>query len=309
MVQFRRLDPLANADRWTRIGKSPVKSFTITQAQFLRLRERRPELVVTDDESCVFGFPYRDYLDVQYGFQEVADFRDRFTELFTRVTEASNKAEAPRGVILSFRDRPNRALADTTFWSVLLGEGAQWVEMNWVSVPEQDEPSDSIEGGYTVREATAETDSAAVAAVEAELSGLPRLTESGVASLFEYNRTVRIVSDASGKAVALVALRTEPGGWGVIDGLLVREDVKASLITPLLTWSVAWLRNHQGRRIRRKVYVDDAVELNALKEFGGFAPGETGLDYTRSSVDAREVQNAIEERQSHGTMIKFGDWR
>jgi hypothetical protein len=80
------------------------------------------------------------------------------------------------------------------------------------------------------------------------------------------------------------------------------------LLTPLLKWSVAWLRNHQGRRVRRKVYIDDTAQLNALKDLG-FTPGETGLDYTRSSVDAAEVRAAIEERQSHGTMIKFGDWR
>jgi hypothetical protein len=308
MVQFRRLDPLANADRWTRVGKSPVKSFTMTQAQFLKLRERRPELVVTDDESCVVGFPYRDFLDVQYGFQEVADFRDRFVDLFTKVTEASNKDEAPRGVLVSFRDRPNRGLAELTFWSVLLKEGEQWVEMNLVAVPEQDEPSDAIEGGYTAREATTEADSAAVAHLEAELTGLPRLSEGGVASIFENNRTVRIVSNASGAAVALVGLRTEPGGWGVIEHLMIRDSDSAALLTPLLKWSIAWLRNHQGRRIRRKVYIDDTAQLNALKDLG-FTPGETGLDYTRSSVDAGEVRAAIEERQSHGTMIKFGDWR
>jgi hypothetical protein len=307
MVQFRRLDPLANADRWTRVGKSPVKSFTLTQAQFLRLRERRPELVVTEDESCVVGFPYRDCLDVQYGFQEVGDFRDRFTELFTKVTEASSKQEAPRGVLLSFRDRPNRALADTTFWSVMLQEGAQWVEMNRIAVPEQDEPGDTIEGDYTLREARAESDAAAVAGLEAELTGLPRLSDAGVASIFENNRTVRIVSDAAGAPVALLALRMEPGGWGVIEHLLIRDGVRAALIKPLLSWSIAWLRNHQGRRIRRKVYVDDATELNALKELE-FTPGETGLDYTRP-VEAADVQAGIEARQAHGTMIKFGDWR
>jgi hypothetical protein len=256
----------------------------------------------------VVGFPYRDYLDVQYGFVEVADFRDRFVDLFTKVTEASNKNEAPRGVILSFRDRPNRALADTTFWSVLLNEGAQWVEMNWIAVPEQDEPSDAIEGGYTVREATSGNDNAAVASLEAELTGLPKLTDTGVASLFENNRTVRIVTDASGAGVALVGLRTEPGGWGVIDTLIIRDSAVAALLTPLLKWSAAWLRNNQGRRVRRKVYIDDTAQLNALKELG-FTPGETGLDYTRPSVDAAEVLAAIEERQSHGTMIKFGDWR
>jgi hypothetical protein len=307
MVQFRRLDPLANADRWTRVGKSPVKSFTLTQAQFLKLRERRPELVVTEGESCVVGFPYRDYLDVQYGFVEVADFRDRFTELFTRTTEASSKAEAPRGVILSFRDRPNRALADTTFWSVMLEEGQQWVEMNWIAVPEQDEPADAIEGGYTAREVTAEADSAAVAALEAELTGLPKLSAAGVASIFENNRTVRIVSDASGGPVALVALRTEPGGWGVIEHLMIKDTARDALRTPLLKWSVAWLRNHQGRRIRRKVYIDETADLNALREMG-FTPGETGLDYTRPTETA-DVNAQIEARQSHGTMIKFGDWR
>ena len=308
MVQFRRLDPLANADRWTRVSKSPVRSFTLTQAQFLKLRESRPELVVTEDESCVVGFPYRDTLDVQYGFQEVADFRDRFVDLFTKTTESSSKAEAPRGVLLSFRDRPNRALADTTFWSVMLEEGAQWVEMNWIAVPEQDEPSDSIEGGYAVREATAEADSAAVAALEAELTGRPRLSDAGVASIFDNNRTVRIVSDASGAAVALLALRTEPNGWGIIDLFMLKDAVKDALRTPLLQWSVAWLRNHQGRRIRNKVYIDDTAQLNALRDMG-FTPGETGLEYTRSSVDKAEVQANIEERQSHGTMIKFGYWR
>ena len=210
MVQFRRLDPLANADRWTRVGKSPVKSFTMTQAQFLRLRERRPELVVTEDESCVVGFPYRDYLDIQYGFQEVADFRDRFTDLFTKITEASTKQEAPRGVVLSFRDRPNRALADPTFWGVMLEEGAQWVEMNSIAVPEQDEPADTIDGGYTVREAKAESDGAAVADLEAALSGLPKLSDAGLASIFENNRTVRIVGDASGAPVALLGVRRAP---------------------------------------------------------------------------------------------------
>ena len=307
MVQFRRLDPLQNANRWTRLGKSPVKSFTMTEAQFNRLRERRPELVVTDDESAVVGFPNRDYLEILYGFQEVADFRDKFNSLFAKVTEASSKEEAPRGIILSFRDRPNRGTADTTFWGSALEEGPEWVEMNWIAVPEQDEPVDTLDGGFTVKEATLEADGAKVAGVEAEVTGLPRLSDAGLASIFENNRTVRLVTDASGAPVAVLALRTEPGGWGVIELSLIKESLRDQLRGPLLRWSVAWLRNHQGRRIRRRVYLDDTAELALLRNTG-FAPGETGLDYTRP-VEAAEVRANIEERQGHGTLIKFGDWR
>jgi hypothetical protein len=307
MVQFRRLDPLANANRWQRLGKSPVKSFTMTEPAFTRLRERRPELVVTEGESAVVGFPNRDYLEIHYGFVEVADFRDRFVDLFTKTTEASSRQEAPRGVVLSFRDRPNRGLAEEKFWSVMLEEGPQWVEMNWLAVPEQDDPADALEGGYTLREATPEADSAAVADIEAEITGLPRLSDAGVASIFENNRTVRLVSDASGAPAALAALRSEPGGWGVIELLLIKEAVRGQLRAPLLKWSVAWLRNHQGRRIRRRAYLEDAVEVSMLRDMG-FAPGETGLDYTRP-VETADVNAQIEARQAHGTMIKFGDWR
>jgi hypothetical protein len=39
-----------------------------------------------------------------------------------------------------------------------------------------------------------------------------------------------------------------------------------------------------------------------------FVPGETGVDYTRP-VEQSDVEQQIEERKQHGTMIKFGDWR
>src|SRR5438128_2229643 len=114
MVQFRRLDPLANAGPYQRLMKSPVKSVSLTEAQYERVRERRPELIINDGEVSIVGRPHRDYLEVHYGYPEVAGFRDNFTELFVRLVSASNRQEAPRGVVLSFRDRPNRPLAEVT---------------------------------------------------------------------------------------------------------------------------------------------------------------------------------------------------
>src|SRR5918997_4746 len=113
MVQFRRLDPLANASPYQRLIKTPVKSLTLTEAQYERLRERNPQLIASQGEASVIAFPNRDYLEIHYGFAEVADFRDGFGELFNRAVGASSKAEAPRGLRISFRDRPNRSLADT----------------------------------------------------------------------------------------------------------------------------------------------------------------------------------------------------
>src|SRR5262245_17920515 len=122
MVQFRRLDPLANAGPYQRLLKYPVKSVTLTEAQFNRVQERRPALVVNATEAMIIGRPYLDTLEVHYGFDEVALFRDHFGELFTELAALSSRDEAPRGIVLSFRDRPNRPLAEQTFWELAMDE-------------------------------------------------------------------------------------------------------------------------------------------------------------------------------------------
>jgi hypothetical protein len=306
MVQFRRLDPLANVGPYQRLTKSPVKSFTLTEAQYDRIKERRSELIVTAGEAAVIGFPNRDYLEVHYAFPEVEAFRDHFASMFERMASASSREEAPRGLVLSFRDRPNRSLANTVFWSLALDEGAQWVEMNWVAVPEQPEPGEEVGEGHSVRPGT-QDDRESIASMEAEASGQPQLTAGGLEGLYENSRWLHLVSDASGAPVAFAALRTEPGGWGVLDQMAMRPSVASELREPLLNWTVAWLRNNGGRRLRRRVYMTDTEDLALLRKLG-FTPGETGLDYTRP-VDASEVRSKIDERQAHGTLIKFGDWR
>jgi hypothetical protein len=305
MVQFRRLDPLANASPYQRLLKCPVKSFTLTEAQYDRVKQRRPGLVIEESEAAVIGFPYRDYLEIHYAFPDVEAFRDRFGGLFERVTAASSKAEAPRGLVLSFRDRPNRSLANTIFWSLALDEGAQWVEMNAVAIPEQDEPGPELEGGFSVRAAT-EADRAAIAAIDGEASLQPVLSDGGLDGLYENARWLRVVTDASGSLLAYLSLRSEPGGWGVIDQLALRSAAVA-LREPLQRWAIAFLRANGGRRQRRRVYMSQTEDLALLRGLG-FTPGETGLDYTRA-VDAGEVRSKLEERRAHGTLIKFGDWR
>jgi hypothetical protein len=306
MVQFRRLDPLANASVYQRLLKSPVKSFTLTEAQFDRVQERRPQLIATEGERAVVSVPYRDRLEVHYAFPEVADFRDHFGRLFDRSVGASSKAEAPRGLVVAFRDRPNRALAQTMFWSLALDEGKEWVEMNLVAVPEQPEPEDSLEGGYSVRAATT-ADFGAVADLEAEISGEPRLSSDGIASVFDHARWLRLVSGGDGKLAGFVAAHSEPGGWAVVDAFALKPEVEEQLREPLLRWTMAFLRNNGGRRLRRRVDLDQAADLASLRALG-FTPGETGIDYTRA-VDPAEVKAKIDERQAHGTLIRYGDWR
>ena len=306
MVQFRRLDPMANAGPFQRMQKSPVKSLTLTEAQYDRLKEHRPDLIASTGDLTVLGLPQRDRLMIHYAFPEVEAFRDHFGTLFNHVIGESSREEAPRGVLLSFRDRPNRSLANTIFWSLALEEGRQWVEMNLFSVPEQDTPADTIGEGYQVREAT-DADRGAIADIEAEASGDTRLTEAGVASLYEDARWLRIVTDGAGTPVGYVALRTEPGGWGVIEDLRLRPDVATPLRRPLIEWTISFLRSNGPRRVRQILYADDTTGLALLRELG-FTAGETGVDYSRS-VDETEVRSLINERRAHGTLIKFGDWR
>ncbi|HLF75904.1 MAG TPA: hypothetical protein VJB57_00290 [Dehalococcoidia bacterium] len=306
MVQFRRLDPLANAGPWQRLSKSPVKSFTITEAQHDRVLANRPQLIASERDSAVIALPHLDYLEIHYAFPEVEVFRDRFGELFNRSVAASSKAEAPRGLVIAFRDRPNRALAQMIFWGLALDEGQEWVEMNQVAVPEQPEPDNALEGGYTVREAT-QADAGAIADIEAEASGQPRLSDNGVASIYDNARWLRVVTASDGSLVGFVAAHSEPGGWAVIDLVALRESVKETLREPLMRWLVAFLRNNGGRRQRRRLYMERTADLALLRNLG-FTPGETGIDYTRP-VDPAEVRSKIEERQGHGTLIKFGDWR
>ena len=130
-MQLRRLDRLQTPDRYVRLSRNPVKSFSLTEAQYDRVTQERPYFVAREGEGAVIGLPLRDFLEVHYAFPDIEMFVDRFAELFERVIGASSKQEAPRGLVIAFRDRPNRPAAETVFWSVALDQGEQWVEMTW----------------------------------------------------------------------------------------------------------------------------------------------------------------------------------
>ncbi len=303
-MQMRRLDPLANAGPYRRISRTPVKSFALSEAQFDRVRERRPELVLIENDAAVVGRPFRDFLEIHYGFPDVESFRDRFAEMMERVVAASSPDEAPRGLLLSFRDRPNRMVADTVFWPLALDQGEQWVEMNLVAVPEQPEPENGLGDGLTVSEA-GKDDNDTIADLDASVLGLPRLTTAGVATVFENAKTVRVLRRGS-QPVGYVALAGEPGGWGIIESMTLTPDAEGARES-VLRWCIAWLRNNGGRRVRTRAGIDDSKLLKVLRD-AGFTPGETGVDYART-VDYKETRAKIDERQAHGTVIKFGDWR
>lgn len=302
-MQLRRLDPLVNASTFQRLLRNPVKSMSLTEAQYERARALSRGLIITEGESAVIGLPIEDALEVHYAFPDIEAFVELFPEMFEMCVSASSKAEAPRGLRIAFRDRPNRMTADTVFWSVALEPGEQWVELNLVAVPEQPEPSDELAGGYKVADAS---DDAALSDVEAAVTGLPRLSAAGLASLRENSKLLRLVKDQGGSVAGVVSGHTEPGGWGVIDHLLLKEGAEGAR-GRALEWAIAWLRNNGGRRMRKWSLVDDTPELNALKALG-FTPGEVGFYLTRS-VDRAEVDAKLAARKSHGTMIKFGDWR
>jgi hypothetical protein len=305
-MQLRRLDPLANSGPYQRLLKTAVKSFTLTEAQFNRIMERNPGLYIAGEEGAVVGHLLADYLDVHYGFTEVEHFRDHFSELFEACVAATSKEEAPRGVRISFRDRPNRSAAEMVFWKSALEEGPEWVEMSWVAVPEQPEPGIAVDDDFIVREAT-ERDREVIAEIDAAATGRPRLTPGGLDSLYENARWLRLLQDRDGGVAGFLSLRTEPGGWGVIDQVALRPELADRLRAPLLRWTAAWLRNNGGRRIRKQVYMSDTADLNLLRDTG-FVPGESGLEYTRP-VDPAEFKAVVEERKSHGWYITLGDWR
>ena len=305
-MQLRRLDPLANAGPYQKLLKNPAKSFSLSEAQYEAISSNHPELIVTEDESAVIGMPYRDFLMVHYSFPILDTFMDRFADLFNQCAATSSKAGTPRGVMLSFRDRSNRSLADTLFWSMGLKAGSEWVEMTLSSVPEQPEPDSDLGGGFLVREFTS-SDAAAVSDLDASVLGLATLTESGIASLVKDSACLQLIVNDAGIAVGYLSLRMEPGGWGVIEELVLNEESAEQLSAPVLRWAIAWLRNHRSRRIRREVTLGDSVEIAGLQSTG-FLPGEAGVTFTQAT-DRDEVDSLIEERKTHGSRIKFGNWR
>ncbi len=289
-----------------RLLKNPIKSFALSEAQYDHVRETHPDHVITEGENAVIGVPYRDFLIVHYSFTDLEVFRQRFPELFDACTRASSRDEAPRGVVLPFRDRVNRGWSEKTFWGVMLEDGPEWVEMSLVAIPQQDEPADQLEGGFSLREATA-ADRAAVSGIEAAALELPPLTEAGMQSLADNSACLRLVLDGAGAPVGYVSLSTFGGGWGVIEEMVLQPAVRAQLVKPVIDWSVAWLRSHGGRRVRQETQLNDDVLLPALRN-AGFTPGETGIVYTRP-VDPADVQARIDARKQSGTLIKFGNWR
>jgi hypothetical protein len=242
---------------------------------------------------------------VHYAYAEVPAFRDTFTPMLKSALAASSAEEAPRGVLLAFRDRPNRPLAAQLFWETGLEEAAHWIEVEYTSVPEMDAPSDQLEGGFSVREAT-QADREAIAGVEAEATGFDRLTDAGLDSLYESARWLYVVQDASGRAVGVVAMRRD-GSWGLIDEHFVLPDVRESLHEPLARWTLAFLRNNGGRRQRRRINLDDDAELQMMRRLG-YDAAESGVDYVRP-VEETDIQEKADERKAKGTIIKFGNWR
>jgi len=306
MVQMRRLDPLANAGPYQRLLAAPVKSVSLSEAQFERVRAERPELLLIDGDSAVVGRPHRDLLEIHYGFPDLEFFRAMFATGFERVVGASSKEEAPRGLLLRFRDRPNRMAAETIFWPLALDQGDQWVEWNFVAVPEQPPPEDALGESHSVREFS-DGDLETLARLDGEVFGLPPLTDRGARSVVGDSKALRlVVNKATGAAEGYIALRGEPGGWGIIETIALKPEA-AAVRNDALRWSIAWLRNNGGRRIRHRIVIDDSATIALLRE-AGFTPGETGLDFTRT-VDISEAKQKIEERRDHGTLIKFGDWR
>jgi hypothetical protein len=306
MVQFRRLDPLANAGPWQRAMKRGVKSFSLTEEQYERVAQHRPGLIVSEDESILLGRPYRDFLEVHYAYPEVPAFRERFKPMLKAALSASSREEAPRGVILGFRDRPNRPMANQLFWEAALEESRHWVEVAFNAVPEMEEPSNALDGGFTMRQA-APGDRDAIADIESASTGLPRLSAAGVDGLYDNARWLYVAEDASGKPAACIVMRREPAGWGVIDDVFTRPDTRDALREPMAKWALAYLRNNGGRRQRRRVYLEDDADLQMLRRLG-YTPGESGVDYVRPVEDS-DIQVKVEERKAHGTIIKFGDWR
>jgi hypothetical protein len=305
MVQFRRLDPLANAGPWQRATKRGIKTFTISQEQYDRVAERRPQLIDSQEGGVVMARPYRDLLEIHYAYEELPAFRDNFKPMLKAVLSASSREEAPRGVILAFRDRPNRPIATQLFWEAALEESKHWIELEYTSIPETDPPGDQLEHGFTVHEASS-ADREAVATVESQATGQPRLTDAGLDSLYENARWLYVVHDASSRAVAVVAMHRD-GSWGLIDEVFVVPEVRDALREPFARWTLAFLRNNGGRRQRRRVNLEDDDELQMLRGLG-YNPGESGVDYIRPVEDS-DIQEKVEERKSHGTIIKFGNWR
>lgn len=305
-MQLKSLDPMANAGPYQRLLKNAAKSFTLTQAQFEKALGTHPELVANAGDAYLVGYLYRDALQLHYAFPNREIFHDHFNEYFDRVIEASKQEDAPRGLVLSFRDRPNRSVAETVFWGLAMQQTREWVEMNWVAVPEMPEPSAELEGGFSVREAT-EADRDAIADIEAAVSGKPRLSPAGVTSIYENARWLYLALDAAGKPAGYLALRSESGGWGVIEQEALLPEVAPALRKPLLDWTVAFLRNNGGRRIRTIAYIGEIDLLSALRA-RGFTPGEAGLEYVRT-LDTAAVEKQWEQRKSSSSVIRMGDWR
>ena len=168
-----------------------------------------------------------------------------------------------------------------------------------------DEPSGELEHGFTIRQAT-DADREAIATVEAEATGLPRMTPAGLDSLYESARWLYVVHDASSRPAAVIAMRRD-GSWGIIDETFILPDVREALSEPLSRWALAFLRSNGGRRQRRRINLEDDAELQMMRRLG-YTPAETGVDYVRPVEDS-DIQEKAEERKAHGTIIKFGNWR
>jgi hypothetical protein len=66
---------MANAGPFQRLQRNPVKSVSLSETQYDRVKAKRPPLIVTEGEAAVIGFPLLDLLEVNYAYPDIEMFR------------------------------------------------------------------------------------------------------------------------------------------------------------------------------------------------------------------------------------------
>ena len=306
MTQMRRLEAPKAGDPFERGRTSPVRSFDIEREEFERLRQERPELVVSDDAGVMVLSPHGGLAWLHYGFESVDALRGHFRPMLERLLSLLRSHEAQAGVFLWLTDLPNRPYVEPVLNESLFELLYEYMEMDLPELPDAPQPTDELAPGFLLR-AAGPDDTGTIAALVEAVFGEDTARRSVIDDNVRRSVDLRVIEEKSGgRLVGLLGCLPGPERTGEIAVMGVHPDYRRrSLGEAMMRWSLAWFREQGMRRAKLNARVDSPTAIALYRKLG-FLPGRRGLVYRRPT-DKRELDEMAAKRK--GTYIKFGGWR
>src|SRR3972149_296955 len=151
MTAYRRLDLSAGGSLYDRASRCLLRSFTRAREELDRVRAEFPGLVVEEGGGLLVLRPFAAEHHIHYAFPDHDSFRRLFAPLLERALQSADRQSYPGGILLYYRDHPNRPFVEPVLFSCAFQPIEEWMEMTLAEAPAAEPP---LPAGFVIRACT-----------------------------------------------------------------------------------------------------------------------------------------------------------